>query len=182
MDFKETRIKRISKYKNDFLELIEDDVRLPDGREAKRVVVKHVGAASALPITDNGEVVLVRQHRYAIGRDSLEIPAGKKDFPGEHGMSCARREMMEETGYDAATLTPLSSIYSAIGFSDELVEIFLAPHARPTDSPEGGDDDEFVDVVIMPFSEALKRVDTGEIQDAKTVVALLAAARHYPFD
>ncbi len=182
MNFKETRLRRASKYKNDFLELIEDDVRLPDGREAKRVVVKHVGAASALPVTDQGQVVLVRQHRYAIGRDSLEIPAGKKDFPGEHGMRCAHREMVEETGYDAPTLTPLSSIYSAIGFSDERVEIFLALHATPTTTPQIGDDDEFVDVVLMPFAEAIKRVENGEIQDAKTVVALLAAARQYPFD
>ena len=166
------------KFTNSFLEVIEDDVRLPDGNTSKRIVVKHVGAASALPVLKNGNVLLVKQYRYAISGISLEIPAGKKDYRGEDGKACALRELEEETGYTSSDVLPLQAIYSAIGFSDELVEIYLARDCEPLAVQPKGDDDEFIELVELPFVEALELVRRGEIKDAKTVVALLAYQRY----
>ena len=177
MDLKETQLKRSVKFTNAFLEVIEDDVRLPDGKTSKRIVVKHVGAASVLPVLSNKNLLLVRQYRYAISRESLEIPAGKKAFSGEPGMQCAKRELEEETGYTSDLFSHLQDIYSAIGFSDELVEIFLAKDCVKLDVQPKGDDDEFIELVEISLEAALEKVSSGEIRDAKTVVAILAYAR-----
>ena len=173
---KENKVKRHDIYKGDFIDVYMDDIVLDNGIESKRIVVEHVGAASVLPITDNHEVILVKQYRYAIGDYTLEIPAGKKDFKEEAGLVCALREMEEETGYGSDKVMKITEIYSAIGFSNEVVEIFVAYEAYPLKKPKNGDDDEFVEIVKMPLYEAIELVKTGIIKDAKTVVALLSLA------
>ncbi len=173
---REKQVRRTLKYECDFLRVYEDDVMLPDGKDGKRVVVKHIGAAAVLPITDNREVLLVRQYRYAAGVDSLELPAGKKDDADEDGVRCAKRELEEETGHTAETFEKITEIYSAIGFSDERIEIYVAQDASPLDRNVSGDDEEYVEVVRMPLEEAINLAKSGGIKDAKTVVALLSIA------
>ncbi len=170
---REKFVKRHLKYTCDFLRVYEDDVALPDGREAKRVVVDHVGAAAVLPITKEREVLLVRQHRYAAGIDSLEIPAGKKDDPGEDGIRCAKRELEEETGYTSEHLVKVMDVYSAIGFSNERIEIYHAYDATMLKKKPEADDDEYVELVRLPLEEAIHLAKSGEIKDAKTIIALL---------
>ncbi len=155
-----------------------DRVRLPDGNEKDMDVVRHSGASGILPfLTDpTGEtpqVLLMRQYRYAAGGYLYEIPAGRLD-DGERPEACAARELKEETGCSAGQLTPLTSILTTPGFSDEIIHLFMA-----TDITMGEPDreaDEFVELVVMRLSEALERISTGEIVDVKTVIALLFAA------
>ncbi len=170
---KEKQLKRVIKYENAFLQVVEDDVLLPNNKATKRVVVKHIGAACVLPITKKHTVILTRQYRYAIEAESLEIPAGKKDTVNEDGLQCAKRELEEETGYTSSDFSKLTEIYTAIGFSDELVEIFVAKDCVVMASPPAQDADEFIETVEIPLDEAIRMVDDGEIRDAKTVVALL---------
>ena len=172
MKLTETKVKRHTVYNGSFIQVYEDDILLPNDQPAKRVVVDHVGAAAILPLTHDHRVVLVRQYRYAIGKESLEIPAGKKDFRGEPGLACAVRELEEETGYRAKTIKKLTAFYTAIGFSNELIELYVGTDCEPVEKPLEKDSDEFVETVILPFNEALEMVKKGLIQDAKTVIAL----------
>lgn len=171
---KEKKLKRTLKYDCDFLSVYEDDVLLPGGKKSKRVVVEHIGAAAILPITSDNEVILVRQYRYAADTESLEIPAGKKDVIGEDPVLCAKRELTEETGYSAEDIVKIAQIYSAIGFSDEKIDIFVAYDVEKTGEVDTDPDEEFVEVVKMPLGEAIQMARRGLIRDAKTVVALLS--------
>jgi ADP-ribose pyrophosphatase len=119
-------------------------------------------------------VVLVRQFREAVRRALLEIPAGIFDVAGEDGAGCAARELLEETGYRAARMDPLASIFTSPGFADERIELFVADA-----EPGAGAGEDGVDVVTMPLDRAFRAVDEGEILDAKTVVGLLLAARRF---
>lgn len=170
---KERQTRRRTVYSCDFLDVYEDDVILPNDKESQRVVVSHIGAASVLPITKDGNVVLVRQYRYAADYDSLEIPAGKKDTPEEDGLECAKRELGEETYLKSDDYTHLHSIYSAIGFSDERIDIYVARDAVPVEGEVAVDPDEFIDIETYPLKEAIAMAKDGRIRDSKTVVALL---------
>ncbi len=171
---REKKIKTTTKYDTDFLRVDEDDVLLPNGKPSKRVVVKHIGAAAVLPITKDGEVILVRQHRYVAGIDTLEIPAGKKDSHDEDGIVCAKRELQEETGYTADIFEKIQDIYTAIGFSDERIEIFVSRNVVKMMNPPGTDEGEYVEIVKIPLNEAVNMAQEGKIQDAKTALALLS--------
>lgn len=177
MKFKEEKQSRSIKYKNTFLEIYEDDIILPNDKLSKRIVVDHIGAACVLPITKDNQVILVKQYRYAIGDTSLEIPAGKKDDKRDVGEQTAKRELEEETGYTCETLMKVTSIYSAIGYSNEYIDIYIAKDVTKSPNIHHKDDDEFIEVVLLPFEEAYQMVKDGIIQDSKTVVALLFA-RH----
>ena len=123
-----------------------------------------------MPVTADGRLVLVRQYRYAVQQDLLEIPAGHID-PGESPDEAARRELIEETGYTAGTWRKLADFFPAPGFTDERMHLFLATGLRPGEpSPE---DDESIECVSIPLEEALDLVRKGEVADAKTLVALL---------
>lgn len=171
----EKKVARHHKYKNNFLEIYEDDVVLENGKASKRIVVDHIGASSVLPITKDNQIVLVKQYRYAIGDDTLEIPAGKKDDIYDDLKTTALRELQEETGYTATHLDYATTIYSAIGFSNEAVAIYIATDVYQSSETYIQDEDESIDLVIMPFKEAYAKVLDGEIKDAKTVIALLIA-------
>ncbi len=170
---RETQIKRHTRFENDFLTVYEDDVRLPNGKTSSRVVVSHIGAAAVLPLTETGEVILVKQHRYAAGVDSLEMPAGKKDDVDEDGLVCVKRELLEETGYEASDYHYLTTVHSAIGFSNETIALYVAKGLTKQTGELPFDEEEFVEVVKLPLEEAKRRVFSGEITDAKTIVALL---------
>ena len=147
--------------------------RLPNGKLAKREVARHIGAAAVLPVDEDGNVYLVRQFRAPVDRVLLEIPAGKLDYKGEDRLEAARRELREETGLSAETWTHLNDMLSTVGFCDECISLFLARGLSAGDCDP--DDDEFLNVVKMPFSEAVDMVMNNEISDAKSICALMMA-------
>jgi 8-oxo-dGTP pyrophosphatase MutT (NUDIX family) len=139
----------------------------------EREVVHHPGACAVVALTPEGDVVLVRQMREAVGEELLEIPAGILDVDGEDVATCAARELLEETGHHASDLEPLTSIYTSPGFADERIDIFLAHDVRVVD---GARVEDGVEVVRMAFGDAVAAARDGRIRDAKSCVGLLAAA------
>jgi len=152
-----------------------DRVRLPDGRESTREYLVHPGAAVVIPLFDNGDVLLERQHRYPLHRDFIELPAGKFD-PQETALACAQRELREETGYLADEWQYLATFYPCIGYSDERLVLFLARGLRHVG--DGPDHDEFLEILRVPWNEALAMIGDGRICEGKTVMGLLWLA-HY---
>ncbi|MGI9667946.1 MAG: NUDIX domain-containing protein [Acidimicrobiia bacterium] len=149
-------------------------VRTPSGATVERVVVEHPGAAAVVPLIDD-DVLLVRQYRAVADESMLEIPAGKLDDPAENPRDAAHRELEEETGWVANDLMHLSTIWTAVGFSDEQIAIYLASHlTRGVKAPAGAEEEE-AEIVRMPFLEAKRMVLDGEISDAKTVTGILLA-------
>ena len=145
-------------------------VELPDGRRALRDVVRHPGAVAIVALTDEGRICLVRQYRTALGRVTVEIPAGKLD-PGEDPLECANRELLEETGMIAEKMAYLTTIASSDGFCDELIHIYMATGLTfGTSSPDA---DEFINVDLVEVGELVDAVLDGRIEDAKTVVGAL---------
>ncbi|MGB9859138.1 MAG: NUDIX domain-containing protein [Moorellaceae bacterium] len=169
-NLREVCVKSERIYTGKILNLRRDIVLLPDGREASREVVEHTGAVAIVALEPDGRIYLVRQYRYPIGRVTLEIPAGKLDA-GEDPATCARRELMEEIGLAAGELRLLLTFYSTPGFSDEIMYLFLATGLRPQKSQP--DEDEFLEVVCLPLEEAVEKIRTGEIVDAKSIAGLL---------
>ena len=149
-------------------------VRLPSGETALREVACHPGASAVVPLDEDGNVILVRQHRIAVGRLTLEVPAGKLDSPEEDPLFCAKRELSEETGYIAQQWEKLTCLETTPGFCNERIHIYLA-----TGLSQGAthpDEDEFVATVRMPLSEAVERVMRGELRDGKTALSIMMAA------
>jgi ADP-ribose pyrophosphatase len=161
------------------VDLSLDTVRFPNGQIGQLEFIHHSGAAAVLPVLGDPagpdpQVLLIRQYRYASGGTMLEVPAGRPDHEGEDWEACARRELEEETGLVAGSLTYLTTIFTTPGFTDEQIRLYLA-----TDLTTGTtrfDHDEFIEPVTMGMSEALAKVRGGEIRDAKTIVTLLFAA------
>ena len=147
--------------------------RLPNGKLAAREIARHIGASAVVPVDGDGNVYLVRQFRAPIDEVLLEVPAGKLDYKGEDRLEAAKRELAEETGLTAKTWTHLSDIVTTPGFSDEKISLFLARELSAGESHP--DDDEFLNVVRMPLSDAVAAVSRGEITDAKTICALMLA-------
>jgi len=172
MDLTETRIASERIYEGRILNLRRDRVRLPNGREAGREVVEHSGAVAIIALDDDQHIYLVRQYRYPINQVTLEIPAGKLDA-GEEPAACARRELAEEVGLAAARWQPLLTFYSTPGFSDEIMHLFLATGLQP--HREKADDDEFIEIVRIPLTEAATMALRGGIQDAKSIAGIMAA-------
>jgi len=146
-----------------------EEVVLADGARARREVVYHPGAVAIVALTESGNVILVRQFRLPAGKALLEIPAGvmrENEAPEE----CARRELAEETGTSPSHLVRLCSIYLAPGYSSELIHLFLARGLRPAWAE--ADEDERLERVEVPLSQALEMIDRGEIQDGKTIAGL----------
>ena len=153
------------------LELRVDEVELPDGRRAVREFVVHPGAACILALRDPHSMILVRQYRYAVDSELWEIPAGKLD-PGETPLQCAKRELLEETGYEAATWSECLRFLSSPGFSNEWLTLFMA---RSLNHVAERWIDEIPTCRIFPVEQALQMVRSGEIADAKTILAVQLA-------
>lgn len=145
-------------------------VALPDGREAIRDVVRHPGAVAIVALTEDGRICLVRQYRTALGRVTVEIPAGKL-APGEDPLDCASRELLEETGMSAEKIAFLTTIATSDGFTDELIHVYMATGL--TFSRSDPDADEFINVDLVPLEQLVDAVLDGRIEDAKTVVGAL---------
>ena len=164
-------------YQGRIIAVTQDTVRLENGKNAKREVVHHHGGAAIVPVGENGEVYLVRQYRYPMGRELLEIPAGKLDAPGEPGIECARRELEEETGYRAENIEWLMDLRTTVAFCDEKVEIFLARDLKP--AKQHLDENEFIQVKAYTLEELREMIFTGEIEDSKTIASILAYESKY---
>lgn len=174
-ELKEAFVSEETKYTGKVFTVSERMVTLPNGKAARRELVNHHGAAAVVPVDADGTVTLVRQYRVAHDRVMLEIPAGKLDTAGEETLSCAHRELAEETGLKAGTMRLLIRMTPTPGYDTEFVDIYLA-----TELSQGRaklDEDEFLQVERMPLKEAVDRVMRGELGDAKTAVGLLMAAR-----
>jgi len=156
------------------VKLALEEVRLPNGHTITLEVIKHPGAAAVVPVDHDGNVILVRQYRHATGSWLLEVPAGKLDHPGESPEACALREVEEETGYRAGTLSSLGWIWTTPGFTDEKIWLYLAQDLSP--SRASLQPDEVLTVEKLPLAEAVRRAASGEIVDGKSVCALLRAA------
>ena len=165
-------------YTGRVINLDMDRVRFPDGSSGELEIVRHPGASAVLPFLEDPadsdpEVMLIKQYRYAADCYLHEIPAGRLNT-GELPEECARRELLEETGYSAERVFFLTSMYSTPGFTDERIHLFIASGLSLGETRREAD--EFIEVVTMPLSRALKMVQRGEIQDAKTALGLLYAA------
>ena len=145
-------------------------VQLPDGRASIRDVVRHPGAVAVVALTEDGRICLVRQYRTALGRVTVEIPAGKL-APGEDPLECAGRELLEETGMSAEKIAFLTTIATSDGFTDELIHVYMATGLEFSRSDP--DADEFINVDLVPLEELVDAVLDGRIEDAKTVVGAL---------
>ncbi|MDO9601223.1 MAG: NUDIX hydrolase [Rhodocyclaceae bacterium] len=156
------------------LKVFADQVRLPNGRESVREIIRHPGAVVIIALLDNGKLLFERQFRYPLRRVFLEMPAGKIDA-GEHVLDTARRELREETGYKASLWRHLGGMHPAIGYADERIEIFWAQGLSYVGAEL--DHDEILDVSELTIADALLAVRDGEITDAKTITALLWAEK-----
>ncbi len=161
-------------YDGKIIKLRRDLVRLPDGKESIREVVVHRGAIAAVPLMDDGTIVMVRQFRQAAGQTLLEIPAGTLEI-GEEPAVCAERELQEEIGYRPEKLTLLFSSYLAPGYSSEMLHTFLAQDLVLSKSEN--DEDEFIEIVRIPMNDAVDLIRAGEIKDAKTICGVLMTER-----
>lgn len=170
----ETCLERESLVDGVLLKVFRDRVELPDGEESVREWIDHPGASAVVPIFDDGSTVLLRQFRYPARKEFIEVPAGKFDEEGEDPEELARRELEEETGWKADRFKHLGGFYPCIGYSNEIIHFFLATDLSPGETTL--EHEEFVEPFRVRFEEAVDMVRRGEIEDMKTMIALLLVA------
>jgi ADP-ribose pyrophosphatase len=161
-------------YRGYFIEVISEEVELPNGHTVGLDIIRHPGAAAVVPFLSPVEVLLIRQYRYAAGGTLYEVPAGKLEA-GEAPEDCAARELEEETGWRANRLEPLGAIWTTPGFTDERIHLFAAHDLVQT--RQQLQKDEVIELVPMPLDDALELVWSGQLSDAKSALALIHAAR-----
>jgi ADP-ribose pyrophosphatase len=169
MDLTENQLDSQVMYNGGFIEVLKDNVLLPDGSTSTREYITHPGAVAVLALLDNGNLVMERQYRYPLHREFIELPAGKID-EGEDILVTAQRELLEETGYAASEWIHLTTAWPCIGYSDECMEYFLARGLTHQGSKL--DDGEFLEVFELSLTEAIEWVRLGKISDSKTIVGL----------
>jgi ADP-ribose pyrophosphatase len=157
-------------YHGCILDLVRETHRLPDQREACFEIIQHPGGAAALPVLDDGRIILIRQFRPAARDHILEIPAGRLE-PDENAKECIYRELQEEIGYQATLIEPLGTVYSSVGFCNEQIHLFVAKELSETET--NLEADEFIEPCIMELDVALEMISRGQLSDAKTQIALL---------
>ena len=171
-DFTETQVESKVVYDGKLLKVIEDKVRLPDGKHTVREYIRHPGACMMIAFLDPQTILLERQFRYPLGRHFIELPAGKIER-GEDPLATAKRELREECGYEAASWRHLATLHPCIGYADERIELYLARDL--TFVGHALDDDEFLEVLHVTVDEALEWVRTGRITEPKAITGLLWA-------
>lgn len=172
MELKETRLRGETVYSGKILTVHKDTVTLPNGVEAFREVVRHSGACCVVAIDGEKNILLVRQFRYALNKELLEIPAGKLDVVGESPLDAAKRELFEETGFKAGSWVDLGTIYPSPGYCDEVIYLYAATELVK----EGGlhlDEGEFLQVEKYSLDEIFEDILYGKIRDSKTICAIL---------
>ena len=173
--FEEKQIEREEIFDGVVLHVVKDKVLLPDGNTSIREFCLHKGAVAVIPITDNNEVIVVRQYRYAHHREYIEIPAGKLDSVDEIPLEAAKRELAEETGAVAEKFIPLGIVDTTPALIDEKIHLYMAEGL--TFGQMHPDEGEFLGVELIPLATLLDMVMSGEIRDGKTQIAILKAAR-----
>ena len=171
---KEKTISTKTVHEGNYLTLNRDEVLLPNGNKSTREWIKHPGAVCCIPILPDGKIGLIKQYRYAVKEQMIEIPAGKLD-QNETPERCAIRELEEEIGYKADKITFLTNIHPAIGFTDEKMWLYLAENL--VKSEQNLDSDEFLVLFPTKLEEAVEMVWRGEITDVKTIIGILWAQR-----
>jgi 8-oxo-dGTP pyrophosphatase MutT (NUDIX family) len=151
--------------------------RAPDGSTFSRDIVRHPGAVAVVAVLDDDRIVLVRQYRAPVDAEILELPAGIRDVADEPPRDTARRELIEETGYRAGRIEPLTRFVNSVGFSDEEIEIFLATELTEVEPAVQGVEEQHMTVERVSFDDALALIDKGELRDGKSVVGVLLALR-----
>lgn len=169
----ETTLDSQSLFQGKILHLFHDTVRLPDGSQAYREVIRHVGAVCVVPLTDDGQVIVERQFRYPVNQVLTEIPAGKLNFPGEDPEAAVRRELQEETGYTADQIISLGQFFPAPAYCDEAIGMYLAKGLHR--GRQALDDDEFLELRTIPLEALVSDILSGRIPDLKTQAAVLRA-------
>lgn len=159
-------------YSCHFMTLYEDQVELHDGKITERVFIDHPGAAAILPLTKDQKIILTTQYRYPIKDMSIEIPAGKKDAIDENPLSCAKRELEEETGYASEKMDHFIQFFTCLGYSNEVIDIFIAYDCEKIEHPKSQDEDEHVEVMLVTCDEAQEMLEKNIIKDAKTIMAI----------
>ncbi len=167
--------KKELKYEGKIFNLWVGEAKLDNGKIAKRDIVEHPGGVGIVPVLDD-QIILVKQFRIAIGREIIEIPAGKLE-KGEKPEACAYRELEEEIGYKAKKLIHIASFYSSVGFTDEKLHIYIAPELIETNQKL--DTDENIEIVKIPISQISSKLAKKEFEDAKTIVGLQGLLSYY---
>jgi len=158
-----------------------DTVGLPGGGRMEREVVEHDDAVAIVPVTDNGDVLLLRQYRQPLGGYILEVPAGTLDVDGEEPEACGRRELREEIQHEASSWTWLTTFHNSAGWSTERTHVYLATGLRVSQMPDGFEpeaEEADMEVVALPFAAAREMVGDGTLTDAKSVIGILLAEPH----
>lgn len=171
------RMGRELAYQGTVLKVYKDHMKFSNGNTEDWDFIHHDGAAAVIPVMDDGKILMVKQYRNALERDTLEIPAGKLDDPDEEGIVCASRELKEETGYSSDDLEWLLTICTTVAFCNERIEVFVARNLIPGE--QHLDEDEFVDVKAYKLEELKEMIFEGKIQDSKTMAAILAYESKY---
>ena len=171
------RMGRELAYQGTVLKVYKAHMKFSNGNTEDWDFIHHDGAAAVIPVMDDGKILMVKQYRNALERDTLEIPAGKLDDPDEEGIVCASRELKEETGYSSDDLEWLLTIRTTVAFCNERIEVFVARNLIPGE--QHLDEDEFVDVKAYKLEELKEMIFEGKIQDSKTMAAILAYESKY---
>lgn len=171
MNLEEKQLNSNYLFKGRIINLRQDTALLPNGNTATREVVEHPGGVCVAALTDNDELLFVKQWRYPYMEETLEIPAGKRDRQDEDPLECGKRELQEETGATAKEYINLHSLYPTPGYINEIIYSYLATGL--TFGEQDTDEDEFLDVIRIPIEKAVEMVLSGEIKDAKSQIAVL---------
>ena len=174
------QVKRIGRklmYEGAILKVYKDCMQFENGNTEEWDYVHHHGAAAVVPVLEDGRILMVTQYRNAVDRETLEIPAGKLDIEGESARLCAIRELEEETGYRSDEFEWLLNMRTTFGFCNEKIEIYVARNLVP--SRQKLDENEYVDVKAYTIDELKNKIYSGEIEDSKTIAAILAYADKY---
>lgn len=176
MEYEENQIKRIDRelvHKGVILDFYTDYMQMPDGKVVKWDFISHrKGAAAVVPVMDDGKILMVHQYRNALERMTVEIPAGARDDKSEDTKICAARELEEETGYRSDDLEFLLSLRPTVAYDDEFIDVYVAKNLKP--GKRNPDPYEFIELEALPLEELCRRIYAGEIQDGKTVAAIMA--------
>ena len=171
------RVERKLIAKGKIVDYYQDVVKLPNGNVATWDFIWNKGAAAVVPVREDGKLIMVRQYRNAIDRETIEIPAGGLNYPEEPTKDAAARELEEETGYKAGSMDFLISIKTTVAFCNENIDIYVARNLVP--SKQNLDEDEFINVEAYSIDELCEMIYAGKIEDSKTVSAIMAYKNKY---
>ncbi len=171
------RLARTLIAKGAIIDYYQDTMQIPNGNVAKWDLIDHKGAAAVVAVRGDGRILMVRQYRNALERETLELPAGGLNGREEPTVRAAARELEEETGYVSANLELLNSIYTTVAFCNEKIDIYLARDLQP--GTQHLDEDEYLNVEAWPVEELMQMIFEGKIQDSKTICGILTYAAKY---